>query len=94
MRTVISQTQLDVATDSYQPNSIKMSKRQTRGLSSKIHIINSSKSRVRRSFANFLSNGENKERMVEITFSTLQEKNKSFELLEDQPAYHLKSKSL
>ena len=70
-----------------------MSERQTRGLSSKTHI-KSLKSRVPRNFANFLSNGENKERMVEIIFSTLQKKDKNFELIEDQPAYHLKTKSL
>ena len=70
-----------------------MSERQTRGLSSKIHI-KSSKSKVPRNFVNFLSNGENKERMVEIIFSTLQKKDKNFELIEDQPAYHLKTKSL
>ena len=70
-----------------------MSERQTRGLSSKTHI-KSLKSRVPRNFANFLSNGENKERMVEIIFSTLQKKDKNFELIEDQPAYYLKTKSL
>ena len=70
---VISQTQLDIVTNSYQPNLIKMSEHQTRGFSSKIHI-KSSKLRVPCNFANFLSNGENKERMVQIMFSTLQEK--------------------
>ena len=70
-----------------------MSERQTRGLSSKTHI-KSLKSRVPRNFANFLSNGENKERMVEIIFSTLQKKDKNFELIEDQPAHYLKTKSL
>ena len=93
MRTVISQTQLDIVTDSYQSNFIKMPERQTRGLSSKIRI-KSSKSRVPGNFAKFLLNGENKERLVEIIFSTLPEKNESFELLEDQPAYHLKTESL
>ena len=77
MRTVISQTQLDIVTDSYQSNFIKMPERQTRGLSSKIHI-KSSKSRVPGNFAKFLLNGENKERMVEIIFSTLPEKKRKF----------------
>ena len=70
-----------------------MSERQARGLSSKTHI-KSLKSRVPLNFANFLSNGESKERMVEIIFSTLQKKDKNFELIEDQPAYYLKTKSL
>ena len=73
MRTVISQTQLDIVFESYQSNFIKIPERQTRGLSSKIHI-KSSKSRVSGNFAKFLLNGENKERMVEIIFSTLPEK--------------------
>ena len=71
-----------------------MSERQTRGLSSKTHI-KLPKSRVLRNFANFLSTFlSNKERMVEIIFSTLQKKDKNFELIEDQPAYYLKTKSL
>ena len=69
-----SQTQLDIVADSCQPNLIRMSEQQARGLSSKTHI-KLSKSRVLRNFAKFLSNGENKERIVEIIFSTLQEKN-------------------
>ena len=64
---------VDIATDSYHPNSIKMPESQTRGLSSKIYI-KSSKSRLPRNFANFLSNGENKQIMDAITFSTLERK--------------------
>ena len=77
LRTFISQTQLDIVTESYQPKSIKMYECQTRSLSSKIHM-KSSKSRVPRNFANFLSNGENKERMIETKFSTLQRTNQRF----------------
>ena len=40
--------------------------------------MKSSKSRVPRNFANFLSNGENKERMIETKFSTLQRTNQRF----------------
>ena len=87
-----TQTQLDKVTDSYQPNLIKISERHRSGLSSKIYI-KSSKSRVPRNFGNFLSNGQKEERMVKIIFSTFQEKNKCFELLEDQPVSHLKTKS-
>ena len=64
---------VDIATDSYHPNSIKMPESQTRGLSSKIYI-KSSKSRLPRNFANFLSNGENKQIMDAIMFSTLERK--------------------
>ena len=77
LRTFISQTQLDIVTESFQPKSIKMDECQTRSLSSKIHM-KSSKSRVPRNFANFLSNGENKERMIETKFSTLQRTNQRF----------------
>ena len=92
MRTVITQTQLDIVTDSYQPSLITISERHRSGLSSKIYI-RSSKSKVPRNFGNFLSNGQKEERMVEIIFSIFQEKNKYFELLEDQPVSHLKTKS-
>ena len=87
------QKRVDIVADSYQPNSVKICELQTGGFSSTIHI-KSSKSRVIWNFAYFLSNGENEKKMVKIIFSTPREKNEGFELLEYQPAYHLKTKSL
>ena len=92
LRTVITHTRLDIVSDSYQPSLIKISERHRNGLSSKIYI-KSSKSRVPRNFGNFLLNGQKEQRMVEIIFSTFQAKNTYFELLKDQPVYHLKTKS-
>ena len=73
LRTVITQTRLDIVSDSYQPSLIKISERHRSGLSSKIYI-KSSKSRVPRNFGNFLLNGQKEQRMVEIIFSTFQAK--------------------
>ena len=77
LRTVITQTRLDIVSDSYQPSLIKISERHRSGLSSKIYI-KSSKSRVPCNFGNFLSSGQKEERMFEIVFSTFQEKKQMF----------------
>lgn len=64
---------VDIIADSYLPNSIKFEERAKRGSSDKV-TIKSSKSKIPREFSKFLSNGENKLRMIEIIFQVLEVK--------------------
>ena len=62
-----------IVSDSYLINSIKTSERKKRGVSSRIQI-KSAKSKIPRDFSKFLSNSENKIRMVELLFEVIEEK--------------------
>ena len=64
---------IDLVADSYRQNSIKDAERANRGQSSRI-ILKSALSKIPREFSKFLSNGENKPRMIELIFETLQRK--------------------
>ena len=63
-------TRVDIIADTYRTTSIKMGERDRRGESSKI-VVQSKKSRIPRDFSKFLSNGENKRRMIELVFETI-----------------------
>ena len=56
-----------IVTDTYRPVSFKLQERDGRGRSNHI-IINSVKSRTPCDFKEFLSNGENKSRLITLTF--------------------------
>ena len=78
---------IDIVADTYQQNSIKNAERAKRGSSEKL-IIKSSKSKIPRNFNNFLSNGENKTRMINLIFETLtEEKVKVLNLLKSTRLY-------
>ena len=64
---------IDLVADSYLQNSIKDAERANRGQSSRI-ILKSALSKIPREFSKFLSNRENKTRMIELIFETLQRK--------------------
>ena len=64
---------IDLVADSYVQNSIKDAERANRGQSSRI-ILKSALSKIPREFFKFLSNGEDKTRMIELIFETLQRK--------------------
>ena len=63
---------VDIVADMYQEMSIKSAERKKRGCSEKI-IIQSAKSKIPRSFNEFLKNGENKRRMISLMVNVLVE---------------------
>ena len=63
---------VDIASDSYHSNSIKSSEREKRGSAGKI-LLKSSKSKLPRDFNKFLSNSENKRKMVSIMFDVMEQ---------------------
>ena len=56
---------VDLVADTYREISIKNGERQKRGTSSRLHI-NSAHSKLPRDFTNFLKNGENKTRLIDL----------------------------
>ena len=64
---------IDLVPDSYLQNSIKDAERANRGQSSRI-ILKSALSKIPREFSKFLSNGENKTKMIQLIFETLEKK--------------------
>ena len=66
-------TRVDVVADSYFKISLKQNERNKRGVSKKV-IIASNKSKIPRNFNNFLLNGPNKSRMIELIYDTLKTK--------------------
>ena len=62
---------VDLVADSYFTVTIKGAERNKRGKGAKI-TIKSPKSKIPREFKKFLSNGENKTRMIEVLFQTFQ----------------------
>ena len=64
---------IDLVADSCLQNSIKDAEGANRGQSSRI-ILKSALLKIPREFSKFLSNGENKTRMIEPIFETLQRK--------------------
>ncbi|KAG1693959.1 Ral GTPase-activating protein subunit alpha-1 [Nymphon striatum] len=56
---------VDIVADTYRKDSLKNSERIKRGHSAKV-LINSAESKIPRNFSDFLKNGENKGRMIEI----------------------------
>ena len=64
-------SRVDIVADSYLDVSIKSSERNQRGESNKV-IIKSAYMKIPREFHNFLANGENKTRLVEVVFDVYQ----------------------
>ena len=58
---------MDIVADTYRDDSIKSAERNKRGKSSKI-TTNSEKSKIPRDFSNFMLNGANKSRLIDIIF--------------------------
>ena len=56
---------MDIIADAYRENSLKNNERDSRGVSSKV-IIRSTSSRIPRNFTEFLKNGDNKTRLIEL----------------------------
>ena len=63
---------VDSVSDSYRSNSIKSSEREKRGSAGKI-LLKSNKSKIPRDFNKFLSNSENKQKMVSIMFDVMEQ---------------------
>ena len=61
---------VDIVADTYQAVSIKSGERQSRGTSAKV-IIGSPQSKIPRDFNQFMTNGDNKTRLVEIICDVL-----------------------
>ena len=66
----------DIVADTYRENSLKNSEHTKRGCSKRV-LIHSSKSKVPRNFADFLKNGENKTRLIELIKNELVKKRQS-----------------
>ena len=56
---------MDIIADTYRENSLKNNERDSRGVSNKV-IIRSASSRIPRNFTEFLKNGDNKTRLIEL----------------------------
>ena len=82
---------IDLVADSCLQNSVKDAEWANRGQSSRI-ILKSALSKIPREFSKFLSNGENKTRIIEVIFETLQRKKLLFWTLFEQlkSSYHVK----
>ena len=61
----VGHPRVDIVADTYRNDSIKNSERIKRGHSAKV-LIKSAESKVPRNFSDFLKNGENKSRMIEV----------------------------
>ena len=78
---------VDIVADTYREKSIKSGEITKRGSSSKV-IIGSCKSKVPRDFANFLKNGENKTRLIEIISEVIVDNRvKAIKLLQTEVIY-------
>lgn len=67
---------VDIVADAYLPQSIKSVERDRRGTALKI-IVRSAQSKLPRDFTAFLSNGENKTRLIDLILSVLVSKRES-----------------
>ena len=56
---------MNIIADTYRENSLKNNERDSRGVSNKV-IIRSASSRIPRNFTEFLKNGDNKTRLIEL----------------------------
>eukprot|EP00794_Sanderia_malayensis_P014842 gene14842-biopygen11931 len=63
---------VDIVADTYRPISLKAGERNKRGSSEKI-IIKSPKSKIPRNFSEFLKNGKNKQRLIELMLETVKD---------------------
>ena len=68
-------TRVNIVADNYQAESIKSGERSKMGCSDRI-IVQSAQCKVPRNFTDFLKNGENKRRLIELMLETI-EKNRS-----------------
>ena len=60
---------IDIIADTYQKNSMKDPERNKRDTSAKV-MVQSAQSKIPRNFSEFLKNGENKTRLIELIKST------------------------
>ena len=72
---------VDIVVDTYQDISFKSTERSKRGSARKI-IIRSEKSKIPRNFNEFLKNGENKARMIELIVKVIKQNAVSTTLLD------------
>ena len=78
---------VDIVADTYQAVSIKSGERQSRGTSAKV-IIGSPQSKIPRDFNQFMTNGDNKARLVEIICDVLSSiRLKTFRVLKCQTVF-------
>ena len=78
---------VDLVADTYREISIKNGERQKRGTSARL-IIHSSQSKLPREFKNFLKNGENKTRLIELLFQVIsQESSRAVQMLKCDKIY-------
>ena len=77
---------VDIVVDTYQDISIKSTERSKRGSARKI-IIRSEKSKIPRNFNEFLKNGENKARMIELIVKVIKQNSVSTTLLDSEEIF-------
>ena len=78
---------VDIVADTYRQQSIKDPECMKRGCSERV-IVQSAKSRIPRNFSQFLQNGNNKTRLIELVLSTLlQEKDEILHSLKSEKIY-------
>ena len=58
-------SRIDIVADTYRLNSLKDPEREKRGISSKV-LISSASAKIPRNFNDFLKNGDNKTRLIEL----------------------------
>ena len=68
---------IDTVADTYRENSLKNNERNFRGISDKV-MISSSSSKIPRNFTDFLKNGDNKTRLIELIKDKLVKIQKKF----------------
>ena len=83
---------VDLVADTYREISIKNGERQKRRTSARL-MIHSPQCKLSREFKNFLNNGENKTRLIELIFQVIsQESSRALQMLKCDKIYCLKEK--
>ena len=78
---------MDIIADTYRKNFLKNNERDSRGVSNKV-IIRSASLRISRNFTEFLKNGENKTRLIElIKYDLLKNSQEMLEVLSSEKIY-------
>ena len=83
---------VDLVADTYREISIKNGERQKRGTSARL-MIHSPQSKFPREFQNFLQNGEDETRLIELIFQVIsQESSRALQMLKCDKIYCLKER--
>ena len=83
---------VDLVADTYREISIKNGERQKRRTSARL-MIHSPQCKLSREFKNFLNNGENKTRLIELIFQVIsQESSRALQMLKCDKIYCLKER--